>query len=619
MANISLKLFQKAIQKGLKTALFTTSTAAIMLTGSGVLGAARTVTADGAELAAGTNIGPGAGAFVAGSTLQYTGAFTVTDADVSVRALDLNNFAAGLFSVTGDISLGSVVDTGGANKLAVNIDDGLTLTLTGTGTAAYGANPALLFQGGQAAANNTYTALGNITLGGANAGLTIASDPDVLGPITLAGNIDGGGIITDNTDAAINGTIGNTNPAAQISIGASTLSLGGAVIKATTTKLTNAASVLTLTNANAVLTGAVDNTTGGDDVGVLNLNGALSQVTGNIGNTNSLATISVGAGTATLGGAVIKATTTKLTNAASVLTLTNAVLTGAVDNTTGGDNVGVVNLNGALSQVTGNVGNTNSLATINIGAGVATLDGAVIKATTTKLTDDASVLIFTNPVVVTGAIDNTGNANKGVVIFTGASTVTDNIGNTAVLAEVSVGAGLLQIQGGVVKANAINLTDNASVVTFTGDSTVTGSIGGTELFATVNIGAGITLRAGGSLAANNIDFGAASNLEFNGPAGKNYNLIGTIANGNNATLNINAAGTVIANDVSIGTVAQINIQNNKIFVINAKNADVDILDAQAISFKGAASRLFLANVSLQMIELSLLKIIYPVLLTVVVS
>ena len=515
-----------------------------MLTGSGVLGAARTVTADGAELAAGTNIGPGAGAFVAGSTLQYTGAFTVTDADVSVRALDLNNFAAGLFSVTGDISLGSVVDTGGANKLAVNIDDGLTLTLTGTGTAAYGANPALLFQGGQAAANNTYTALGNITLGGANAGLTIASDPDVLGPITLAGNIDGGGIITDNTDAAINGTIGNTNPAAQISIGASTLSLGGAVIKATTTKLTNAA---------------------------------------------------------------------------SVLTLTNAVLTGAVDNTTGGDNVGVVNLNGALSQVTGNIGNTNSLATINIGAGVATLDGAVIKATTTKLTDDASVLIFTNPVVVTGAIDNTGNANKGVVIFTGASTVTDNIGNTAVLAEVSVGAGLLQIQGGVVKANAINLTDNASVVTFTGDSTVTGSIGGTELFATVNIGAGITLRAGGSLAANNIDFGAASNLEFNGPAGKNYNLIGTIANGNNATLNINAAGTVIANDVSIGTVAQINIQNNKIFVINAKNADVDILDAQAISFKGAASRLFLANVSLQMIELSLLKIIYPVLLTVVVS
>ena len=348
----------------------------------------------------------------------------------------------------------------------------------------------------------------------------------------------------------------------------------------------------------------------------------MSQVTGNIGNTNSLAQINVGAGTVTLGGAVIKATTTKLTNAASVLTLTNAnaVLTGAIDNTTGGDNVGVVNLNGALSQVTGNIGNTNSLATINIGAGVATLDGAVIKATTTKLTDDASVLIFTNPVVVTGAIDNTGNDNKGVVIFTGASTVTDNIGNTAALAELSVGAGLLQVQGGVVKANAINLTDNASavtftnpvtvtgaidntgnvnngVVTFTGNSTVTGSIGGTEAFATVNVGAGITLQAGGSLGANNIDFGAGSTLEFNGLANKVYGLVGTIANGNNATLNINAAGTVAANDASIGTVAQINIQDNKSFAINAKNADVDILNAQAINFKGANSRLVLVNAS----------------------
>ena len=188
-------------------------------------------------------------------------------------------------------------------------------------------------------------------------------------------------------------------------------------------------------------------------MGILNLNGALSQVTGDIGNTNSLATISVGAGTATLGGAVIKATTTKLTDAASVLTLTNAnaVLTGAIDNTTGGDNVGVLNLNGALSQVTGDIGNTNSLATISVGAGTATLGGAVIKATMTKLTDAASAVTFTNPVVVTGAIDNTGNANNGIATFTSNSTVTGNIGNTAALATVNVGAGLLQVQGGVVK------------------------------------------------------------------------------------------------------------------------------------------------------------------------
>ncbi|MFV9917349.1 MAG: autotransporter outer membrane beta-barrel domain-containing protein, partial [Rickettsia conorii subsp. raoultii] len=333
-----------------------------------------------------------------------------------------------------------------------------------------------------------------------------------------------------------------------------TATLGGAVIKATTTKLTDAESVLTLTNANAVLTGAIDNTTGGDNVGVLNLNGALSQVTGNIGNTNSLATISVGAGTATLGGAVIKATTTDLTDAESVLTLTNAnaVLTGAIDNTTGGDNVGVLNLNGALSQVTGNIGNTNSLATISVGAGTATLGGAVIKATTTKLTNDASAVIFTNPVVVTGAIDNTGNANNGIATFTGNSTVTGNIGNTAAL-------------------------------------------------ATVNVGAGITLQAGGSLAANNIDFGVGSTLEFNGPLDGGGNTIpyyfkGAIANGNNAILNVNTK-SLTAYHSTIGTVAEINIGAGNLFAIDASAGDVTILNAQDINFGAPDSTLALSNLT----------------------
>ncbi|MEG8230762.1 autotransporter outer membrane beta-barrel domain-containing protein, partial [Candidatus Rickettsia tasmanensis] len=278
------------------------------------------------------------------------------------------------------------------------------------------------------------------------------------------------------------------------------------------------------------------------------------QVTGNIGNTNSLATISVGAGTATLGGVVIKATTTKLTNAASVLTLTNAnaVLTGAIDNTTGGDNVGVLNLNGALSQVTGNIGNTNSLATISVGAGTATLGGVVIKATTTKLTNAASAVTFTNPVVVTGAIDNTGNANNGIVTFTGNSTVTGNIGNTAAL-------------------------------------------------ATVNVGAGITLQAGGSLTANNIDFGVGSTLEFNGPLDGGGNKIpyyfkGAIANGNNAILNVNTK-LLTAYHSTIGTVAEINIGAGNLFTIDASAGDVTILNAQDINFGALDSALALSNLT----------------------
>ncbi|WP_410526302.1 hypothetical protein [Rickettsia peacockii] len=59
MANISPKLFRKAIQQGLKAALFTTSTAAIMLSSSGALGVAAGVVATDNHAAFSDNIGNG--------------------------------------------------------------------------------------------------------------------------------------------------------------------------------------------------------------------------------------------------------------------------------------------------------------------------------------------------------------------------------------------------------------------------------------------------------------------------------------------------------------------------------------------------------------------------------
>ncbi|AFC73581.1 autotransporter outer membrane beta-barrel domain-containing protein [Rickettsia montanensis] len=633
-------------------------------------------------------ISVGAGTATLGGAVIKATTTKLTD-NVSVLTLtNANSVLTGAIdNTTGGDNVGVLNLNGALSQVTGNIGDTNSLA-----TISVGAGTATL---GGAVIKATTTKLTDnasvLTLTNANAVLTGAIDNttggDNVGVLNLNGAL-----------SQVTGNIGDTNSLATISIGAGTATLGGAVIKATKTELTDAASVLTLTNANAVLTGAIDNTTGGDNVGVLNLNGALSQVTGNIGDTNSLATISVGAGTATLGGAVIKATTTKLTDNASVLTLTNAnsVLTGAIDNTTGGDNVGVLNLNGALSQVTGNIGDTNSLATISIGAGTATLGGAVIKATTTKLTDNASAVTFTNPVVVTGAIDNTGNANNGIATFTGNSTVTGNIGNTAALATVNVGAGLLRVQGGVVKANAISLTDDASAVTFTnpvvvtgaidnignadngiatftgnstvtgnigntaalatvnvgagllqiqggvvkanainltddasavtftnpvvvtgaidnignadngiatftGNSTVTGNIGNTATLATVNVGAGITLQAGGSLAANNIDFGVGSTLEFNGPLDGggdiiHYHFKGAIANGNNATLNVNTK-SLTAYHSTIGTVAEINIGADSFFTIDASAGDVTILNAQDINFRAQNSTLMLSNLT----------------------
>ncbi|WP_081427946.1 autotransporter outer membrane beta-barrel domain-containing protein [Rickettsia massiliae] len=628
MTNISPKLLQKAIQQGLKAALFTTSTAAIMLSSSGVLGVAVGVISTNnnaafSDLAVANNWNDITAQGVANGTpvdgpqngmaFTYGGDHTIT-ADEAGRIITAINVAGttpvGL-NITQNTVVGSIV-TGG-NLLPVTITAGKSLTLNGTNAVA--AN-----HGFDAPADN-YTGLGNITLGGANAALIIQSVTPAK--ITLAGNIDGGGIITVNTGVAINGTIGNVNPAAQISVGASPLSLGGAVIKATTTDLTDAASVLTLTNANAVLTGAIDNTTGVDNVGVLNLNGALSQVTGNIGNTNSLATISVGAGTATLGGAVIKATTTDLTDAASVLTLTNAnaVLTGAIDNTTGVDNVGVLNLNGALSQVTGNIGNTNSLATISIGAGTATLGGAVIKATTIDLTDAASVLTLTNAnAVLTGAIDNTtGVDNVGVLNLNGAlSQVTGNIGNTNSLATISVGAGTATLGGAVIKATTTDLTDAASVLTLTNanavltgaiDNTtgvdnvgvlnlngalsqVTGNIGNTNSLATISIGAGTATLGGAVIKATTTDLtDAASVLTL---TNANAVLTGAIDNtkgvDNVGVLNLNGALSQVTGNIG-------NTNSLATISVGAGTATLGgaVIKATTIDLTDAASVLTLTN------------------------
>ncbi|MFV9857587.1 MAG: autotransporter outer membrane beta-barrel domain-containing protein, partial [Rickettsia sibirica] len=234
MANISPKLFQKAIQQGLKAALFTTSTAAIMLSSSGALGVAAGVIATNNNAIFSDNVGNNnwneiTAAGVANGTpaggpqnnwaFTYGGDYTIT-ADAADRIITAINVAGttpvGL-NIAQNTVVGSII-TGG-NLLPVTITVGKSLTLNGNNAVA--AN-----HGFDAPADN-YTGLGNIALGGANAALIIQSAAPAK--ITLAGNINGGGIITFKTDAAINGTIGNTNALATVNVGAGVATLEGAV------------------------------------------------------------------------------------------------------------------------------------------------------------------------------------------------------------------------------------------------------------------------------------------------------------------------------------------------------------------------------------------------------
>ena len=548
MANISPKLFQKAIQKGLKTALFTTSTAAIMLSSSGALGVASGVISvnDAAfnDLAAANNwneiTAGGAANGNPANSPQDNEAFTyggdhIITANVAARIITAINVAGtnpGGLNVTQNTSVGSIV-TGG-NLLPVTIADGKSLTLTGTKSVA--AN-----HGFDAAADD-YTGLGAITLGGATAGLTIQSAAPNL--IILAGTIDGDdddhGEITVNTRTSFTGAIGGTKTLHAVTFNngnAGGVSTAGAISATTVTIGEDAGNVASVVQTG-LITGAVNFAFDGALTANNGITGAVTTANNNTG------TLIVGAGN----------------------------VTGAIG-TNGGDILKVVQFEDQSNVTTIDA----TTVTINNAAANVTAAGAITAA-------------------VNFAADGALTANNGI---TGAVTTANN--NTGTLV---VGAGNVT---GAVGTNATSLKVlNAKV-----DNGAVDLVFGSDIYAqTVNFddiaggGAVGTIQVGGNLVATNVNFGgnaAGGTLEFNGPLDGGGNVIhyqfkGAIVNGNNAILNVNT-GSLTAYHPTIGTVARINIGANNLFAIDASAGDVTILDGQAIAFGNAGSVLALSNLT----------------------
>lgn len=103
------------------------------------------------------NTGAGLSAAVTtDSTFRYSGNYTfhANIPNFNILAIDINGKSPGIFSVIENTSIGSIANVVGGVNLPINISDGKTLTLTGTGstTAQYGFS----------APADTYTGLGNI-------------------------------------------------------------------------------------------------------------------------------------------------------------------------------------------------------------------------------------------------------------------------------------------------------------------------------------------------------------------------------------------------------------------------------------------------------------------------
>ncbi|WP_342279059.1 autotransporter outer membrane beta-barrel domain-containing protein [Candidatus Tisiphia endosymbiont of Myopa tessellatipennis] len=507
-----------------------------------------------------------------------------------ITAINLANHQPGILTVSQNLSIGSIVPDahnagGGAavGRLPIKIEAGHTATLPST--------QAVVGQHGFVAAANDYTGLGNVELGGNDGGghasTLVVQAGNTIRTVTAARN--GEGILSFEGAGGATGDIGtNLLSLARVSIGDGEAYLQGDVF-ATTTRLTHENSILKLA-ADKTITGAVWNDTGAANKGVLTFEGA-GIVTGDIGaadlaaaSDRTLKTVNIGNGEAHLKGNVW-AKNTNLTDGASVLKLAaGKTITGAVRNTTGVANKGVLTFEG-IGRVTGDIGGDDpahlslwSLETINIGKGEVTLDGNVW-AKNTNLTHENSTLALADTKTITGNIVNTtAENNKGILNFAGAGTVTGDIG--AINANPALNRLIHQININGVGRDVI-LKGNVY----------------TEELNFVAVG---TVKIGGHFAGE-VNFNAGGTLEFNGvdPATGVVTKIprffnSTIQGGANGLLNVNTS-VLIANNVEIGEIDTINIGivDAKSLVINTSDDNANLLDGTTINFMHEDSTLVL--------------------------
>ena len=252
--------------------------------------------------------------------------------------------------------------------------------------------------------------------------------------------------------------------------------------KATAIEL-NANSVLTVTGGRALSSINFDEEINGagPDEGTLIFTGGDSTISGLlIGETNKIHELRIASAHNLTTDSSINATEINFTADGSITT--HESITGDIDNTTGGNGVGTLNLidsNGNI--VDGEIGNTKSLTAIDVGMlanndadVVATLKGSVINADTITISSNStnagggnktSTLVLDSTIgaqVVTGAVDSTAVANGGTstLNFIGGNgtTVTDKIGNANALTAINVKSGATAIlSNAVVKAGMINI------------------------------------------------------------------------------------------------------------------------------------------------------------------
>jgi hypothetical protein len=296
-----------------------------------------------------------------------------------IEAIDLGGFNPGAFAVTRSVNIGSI-GNGGLGKFAnFTVANGQNLTLTGTAAGGI--------------AVNTYTGLGGISLG---AGSNLIIDADIAFAGAVNRTAGGAGVanmeINANKNVTLSGAIGTMQPITLLKLGANaTLDLQADFLSATAgtaielgdgseMKITGARKIQG-TDGNQTIDGAAD------DKGTLIFTGGNSELEEiKIGHTHAIHELRIASAHKLTTDSSITATEINFTGDGVIETAGN--ITGAIDNRTGVNGAGTLNLVDNLGNVVkDDIGSTHSLKAINAGRLVnndenvtATLQGSVIKA-----------------------------------------------------------------------------------------------------------------------------------------------------------------------------------------------------------------------------------------------
>jgi len=419
--------------------------------------------------------------------------------------LDFDTATAGTTLVSGAIGASGgnaleevIVNTGaGVTSTFGGTVDADTVTLSGTGS--------VIFQ-------DTVTADTKFDFTGALS-VTFATDKGIVGDVTTSVGSQGSLSFSASTDTTfVDGDVGNLSSVIT-TIGAGAVGLFDGDLNADTTTALGAGTLSVtgdvvgdvdllaagtfLLAADKTITGDVDNTSGTAGTGTLTfgtMTGDLTLITGDIGDTDSLAQVTVdnGGSIATLDG---DAAATAFTATGGGSTILNGAGT-FTTLTTDGDftsGTGVLDVVGTIALTGGD---------LIVGSGGAALGGASVTADNITL-DSGKDVTFDGTVAqtVTGLVDGIGN-----VTISNAAGVTfaNNVGATIDIDLLTIGTGKSATFNGTLDADAITLSGTGSTLQI--EDTVTLTAGAGTGTGTITTAAGSKIIIGAGIVATETAF-----------------------------------------------------------------------------------------------------------------